>query len=102
MNEIGYIEKLILSNIDLQKGPDNIQINLAIKLNIFKIFSLNVRIYLANTEYPSDLELNRTNFDNPPATKKSSFFHFIFVSLNRLFKRNKIYHKMQREKLYNL
>jgi len=64
MNEIGYIEKLILSNIDLQKGPDNIQINLAIKLNIFKIFSLNVRIYLVNTEYPSDLELNRTNLDS--------------------------------------
>jgi len=43
MNEINTIEKLILSNIDLQKGPDNLQINLAIKLNIFKIFSLNVR-----------------------------------------------------------
>jgi hypothetical protein len=41
--EIENIEKLILSNIDLQKGPDNIQINLAIQLNIFKIFSLNVR-----------------------------------------------------------
>jgi hypothetical protein len=46
MNEIDYIEKSILSNIDLEKGPDNIQINLAIKLNIFKIFSLNVRINL--------------------------------------------------------
>jgi hypothetical protein len=43
MNEIGNMEKLILSNIDLEKGPDNIQINLAIKLNIFKLFSLNVR-----------------------------------------------------------
>ncbi len=43
MNEIDNIEKLILSNIDLQTGPDNIQTNLAIKLNIFKIFSLNVR-----------------------------------------------------------
>ena len=43
MNEIGNTEKLILSKIDLEKGPDNIQINLAIKLNIFKIFSLKVR-----------------------------------------------------------
>ncbi|CAF4265031.1 unnamed protein product, partial [Adineta steineri] len=40
MNEISHIEKSILSNIDLEKGPDNIQINLAIKLNIFKIFLL--------------------------------------------------------------
>jgi hypothetical protein len=43
MNEIGNIEKSILSTIDLEKGPDNIQTNLAIKLNIFKIFALNVR-----------------------------------------------------------
>jgi hypothetical protein len=43
MNQIGNIEKLILSNIDLQKGPDNLQTNLAMKLNVFKIFSLNVR-----------------------------------------------------------
>ncbi|CAF4032087.1 unnamed protein product, partial [Adineta steineri] len=40
MNEISHIAKSILSNIDLEKGPDNIQINLAIKLNIFKIFLL--------------------------------------------------------------
>ncbi|UJR08114.1 hypothetical protein I4U23_012391 [Adineta vaga] len=40
INEISQIEKFILSNIDLEKGPDNLQINLAIKLNIFKIFSL--------------------------------------------------------------
>jgi hypothetical protein len=43
MNEISNIGKLILSTISLEKGPDNIQINLAMKLNIFQIFSLNVR-----------------------------------------------------------
>lgn len=31
-----------MANIDLEKGPDYIQINLAMKLNIFKIFSLQV------------------------------------------------------------
>ncbi|CAF0988647.1 unnamed protein product [Adineta ricciae] len=39
-SEISQIEKYILSNIDLEKGPDNMQMNLAIKLNIFKLFSL--------------------------------------------------------------
>ena len=43
MNEIRNIEKFILTNIDIQKGPDNLQINLAIKLNVFKMFALNVR-----------------------------------------------------------
>ncbi|CAF1172950.1 unnamed protein product [Rotaria sordida] len=41
MDEINNIEKLILENIDLEKGPDNMQINLAMKLNIFKIFALH-------------------------------------------------------------
>ncbi|CAF1184286.1 unnamed protein product [Rotaria sp. Silwood1] len=41
MDEINYIEKLILANIDLEKGPDNMQINLAMKLNIYKIFVLH-------------------------------------------------------------
>ncbi|CAF1560592.1 unnamed protein product [Rotaria sp. Silwood1] len=41
MDEINYIEKLILANIDLEQGPDNMQINLAMKLNIYKIFVLH-------------------------------------------------------------
>ena len=39
--EIDQIEKLILANIDLSRGPDDSQINLAVKLNIFKMFSLD-------------------------------------------------------------
>lgn len=38
------IERIILSNIDLQRGPDRMQIHLAIELNLFKIF--------ANNDYP--------------------------------------------------
>lgn len=49
MNEIDYIEKSILSKIDLEKGPDNIQMNLAMKLNIYKIFSLKVRELLSDS-----------------------------------------------------
>jgi hypothetical protein len=56
MNEIGNIEKFVLSKIDLEKGPDNIQINLAIKLNIFKIFSLKVRQKL-KLLFSEDIEL---------------------------------------------
>ncbi|CAF4588698.1 unnamed protein product, partial [Rotaria sp. Silwood2] len=41
MDEVNNIEKSILANIDLEKGPDNMQINLAMKLNIFKIFALH-------------------------------------------------------------
>ncbi|CAF3637003.1 unnamed protein product [Rotaria socialis] len=41
MYEINRIEKSILANIDLEKGPDNLQINLAMKLNLYKIFALH-------------------------------------------------------------
>ncbi|CAM4797005.1 unnamed protein product [Rotaria magnacalcarata] len=41
MHEINRIEKSILANIDLEKGPDNLQINLAMKLNLYKIFVLH-------------------------------------------------------------
>ena len=38
--EIDLIEKRILADIDLNRGPDESQINLAVNLNIFKMFSL--------------------------------------------------------------
>ena len=50
-SEISQIEKHILSNIDLEKGPDNMQMNLAVKLNIFKLFSLQVSHLQKKTYY---------------------------------------------------
>ena len=40
---LNSIERSILSNIDLNQGPDRIQIHLAIQLNLFKIFVLNLK-----------------------------------------------------------
>ena len=45
MNELNNIEKSILANIDWEKGSDNIQINLAMKLNLFKREKISIEQY---------------------------------------------------------
>ena len=40
--QIARLEKVLLAPIDLHEGPDPMQIQLAMKLNLFKVFSLQV------------------------------------------------------------
>ena len=45
-NEIERMEQLFLAKIDSNKGPDRFQIQLALKLNLFKLFQLEVKFIL--------------------------------------------------------